>query len=373
LEVELQRELSSVSSGHAIDPPRVFVIGSHSFPDALEWHLMDSFKHLGCPAELFETRFTPAGIPAIVRPVLQKLSATFLREPERLFEKRLLRYVQHFQPDLILVTLGNQVSPKTVRRIRSVSKAPIVCWCQDQMTTIGRQFLLGSEYDVVFVKDRYMQDLFSRMIKSTPFMYLPEACNPRIHRSVQLTPADKAFYGCEVMIAGTLYYYRQEILQQLDNFNLKIWGMRPSWLLNRLSEKHTGKEVFADDKARAVAGASICLNTLHYAEVDGLNCRAFEIAGCGGFQLISAVPVLAEHFEIGNEIVDFRTTAQLAELIRHYLDHPEQATEIAQRGQLRAHREHTFEKRLSEILRIALGYRAIVAQPAAIPPVHESN
>jgi spore maturation protein CgeB len=357
--VEFERETSPANWRIETNPPRVLVLGSHIFTDALEWHLVDSFKHLGCPVEFFETRITPAGAPKFARAVLHKLSATFLREPERVFENRLLRSVREFEPALILVTLGNQVSPKTILRLRSVTKAPIVCWCQDQMTTIGRQFLLGSDYDVVFVKDRYMQDLFSRMIKSTPFLYLPGACNPRVHRSVELTAADRTVYGCEVMIAGTLYYYRQEILRQLADFDLKLWGARPDWLLFRLAKQCAGREVFGDDKARAVAGAKICLNTLHYGEVDGLNCRAFELAGCGGFQLITAVPVLSEHFEVGSEIQEFKTTDQLVELIRHYLDHPELAAKIARRGQLRAHRDHTFEHRLREILRVALGYEAI--------------
>jgi len=229
------------------------------------------------------------------------------------------------------------------------------------MTTIGRQYLLGSEYDAVFVKDRYMQDLFSRMIKSTTFHYLPEACNPRVHRPVELTSEDRQAYGCDVMLAGTLYYYRQEILRQLSGFDLKLWGLRPDWLLYRLAIPYSGIEVVVDSKARAVAGARICLNTLHYGEVDGLNCRAFEIAGCGGFQIITDVPVLAEHFDIGREVVNFRSTAQLVELIRHYLDHPERAAQIARQGQLRAHREHTFEHRVNEIFKVALGYNALAA------------
>src|SRR5271157_1991415 len=239
----------------ATERPRVFVIGAHIFPDALEWHIVDSFRHLGCPVEFFETRIVPAAFPRIARHALHKLAGMTLREPERLFESRLLRSVQGFDPALILVTLGNQVSPKTIQRLRTITKASIVCWCQDQMTTIGRQFLLGSEYDAVFVKDRYMQDLFSRMIKSTPFFYLPEACNPRVHRSVELSDADRRLYGCDVMIAGTLYYYRQEILRHLSEFDLKIWGTRPDWLLSRMASRHGGREVFAVEKARAVAGA----------------------------------------------------------------------------------------------------------------------
>jgi spore maturation protein CgeB len=202
-----------------------------------------------------------------------------------------------------------------------------------------------------------MQEVFSRMIKSTTFFYLPEACNPRMHRSVELTDVDRNVYGCEVMIAGTLYYYRQEILRQLADFDVKIWGVRPDWLLYRLASPHSGREVWGDDKARAVAGAKICLNNLHYSEVNGLNCRAFEMAGCGGFQIISSVPVLREHFEIGAEIVEYRTADELVELVRHYLKHPELAEEIARRGQARAHREHTFEHRLSEIMRNTLDYR----------------
>jgi spore maturation protein CgeB len=135
----------------------------------------------------------------------------------------------------------------------------------------------------------------------------------------------------------------------------KASEFQPDWLLGRLDPECFGRPVFAEDKARAIAAARICLNTLHYAEVDGLNCRAFEIAGCGGFQLITSVPVLGEHFAVGSEIVEFKTTAQLAELVRHHLDHPELAATIAKRGQERAHRDHSYEVRLREILAISLG------------------
>jgi spore maturation protein CgeB len=357
--IDVGREHIPASPQTKAKAPRVLVVGHHIFPDALEWHIVESFRHLNCATEFFESAISFNWTPKLLQQGIRKFTNVFLREPERLYERRMLRAVQEFEPTLILVTLGNQLSPKTVQRLRSVTQARIVCWCQDQMTTLGRQFLLGSEYDAVFVKDRYMQDLFSRMIKSTSFFYLPEACNPRVHRTVELSEEERKVYGCDVMIAGTLYYYRQEILRHLADFDLKIWGRRPDWLLSRLSVPHRGREVFTDDKARAANGARICLNTLHYGEVDGLNVRAFELAGCGGFQLISSVPVLAQHFDIGSEIIAFRSTGELVELVRHYLDRPELAAEIAVRGQHRAHREHTYEHRLREILRITLGYDVI--------------
>jgi spore maturation protein CgeB len=335
--------------------PRVLVIGSQAFPDTMEWHVIDSLRHLGCPHELFDTRMSWGGPRSLLSSVAGKLANTLLREPERLNEKSLLRKVATFEPTIVLVILGNQLSPKTVAQLRTVTKAPLVCWCQDQMTTLGRQYLIGSGYDAVFLKDRYMQGLFERMIKSTSFHYMPEACNPRIHRTVELTGDDERRLGCDVMLAASLYYYRQEILQQLHEFDLKLWGYRPDWLVYRLQGKHGGREVVMEEKAKAMRAARVCLNTLHFAEVDGLNCRAFEIAGCGGFQLVSAVPVLAEHFEPGREVVSFDSADQLVERIRYYLRNPAEARAIAARGQARAHGEHTYEHRLQQIFATVLG------------------
>lgn len=339
------------AAASAAPAARVLVIGSVCSVDSHEWHVMDALRHMGVPAFFFQARLG-LGAARTLNLAINKLASTFLREPELLYEKRLLSEMRRFQPTIVLVIQGSQVSPKTVAKLRSVTKALIVCWCQDPLIALGRQFMLGAGYDTVFVKDRHMQDVFSRMIRSTTFRYLPEACNPRVHRSVELSAEDQVNYGCEIMIAGTLYYYRQEILRQISDFDLRVWGSRPGWLLYRLSGRHQGREVVMEEKAKAMRAARICLNTLNYSEVNAMNCRAFEIAGCGGFQLMSSAPVIAEHFEPGVELVTFDSVEDLLEKIRHYLDNPQQAAEIALRGQQRAHREHTYEIRLGEILRI---------------------
>jgi spore maturation protein CgeB len=337
---------------------RVLVVGSNADEDSFEWHVDSSLRHMGCEVILFHDRDGASSVASLPRKALNKFAQTLLREPERIGERRLLRAVADFEPEAILVLLGNQVSPKTIAAIRKISRAPILCWCQDQLSTLGRQYLLGSGYDAVFVKDRYMQDLFSRMIRSTTFHYLPEACNPYIHRPLELSGENATTYACEVMIAGTLYYYRQEILQQLDGIDIKIWGGRPDWLIDRMPGGFMGREVRGDDKVYAMRAAKICLNTLHYAEVNGLNCRAFEIAGCGGFQLINSVPVLAEHFMPDLEVAVYHTTDELRDKVRYYLDRPELARQIADRGRVRAHRDHTYEQRLHCILRVALPTRS---------------
>lgn len=334
-------------------PRRVLVVGLRYGPDSMEFHVVDALRHLQIEVEYFSARVQIPGLPALAQKAVTKVINTWLREPELLVESRLLGIVDRFAPELILVILGSQVSPKTIDRIRARSSAPVVCWCQDQMTTLGRQYLLGSSYDAVFVKDRYLHSLFSRMSGSNRFHYLAEACNPRVHRPLEPTAEDHARYGCDVMIAGTLYYYRQEILQALDaEFDLKVWGNRPDWLSYRLESRHMGREVLGDEKVKAARAARIALNSFHFAEVDGLNCRAFELAGCGAFQLCTDTPALAQHFMPGVEMETFDSLAQLTDKIRHFLKYPDEAAAIAQRGQLRAHAEHTYEHRLDQIFKI---------------------
>jgi spore maturation protein CgeB len=345
---------------------RILVLGSSNYPDSMEWHVIDALRHMGIDARLFCANTTFTGVPGPLGRAAGKLLGLAVREPERIIEGRLLRTVADFSPQLVLVLLGNQYSPKTVQLVRAKCQAPIVCWCQDQLSTMGRQYVLGAHYDAVFTKDRYMQDIFSRMVRSTSFHYLPEACNPRVHRTVELAEDDKRKYGCDLMIAGNLYYYRQEILQQLTEFDLKMWGASTDWLVDRLGSRHQNRPVYGDEKARAVRAALICLNTLHYAEINSLNCRAFEIAGCGGFQLISSVPVLAEHFVPDLELVTFATVDELIEKARYYLRNPDKAGLIARTGQARAHRDHTYEKRLEQVITLVLGSNALPTTATSI-------
>jgi spore maturation protein CgeB len=211
------------------------------------------------------------------------------------------------------------------------------------------------------------------MLRASCFWYLPEACNPRLHRSVALVEADRARLGCDLMLAGSNYYYRQDILASLGEFDLRFWGSTPHWLVDRLGARNQHASVFGEDKAVAVAAARICLNTLHYSEVNGLNCRTFEVAGCGGFQLVTDVPVLREHFVPGEEIVAFSSADDLCDKVRYYLVHPDEAQAIARRGQARAHREHTYEARLLEILARALPGTLPGPPAAAISLVDASN
>lgn len=333
---------------------RVVVLGKSWAPDCMESHVVAALHAMGHDAWCLDSSGNKPGGHLLFQRVRYRIETSLLREPERIGESRLARRVADLAPDLVLVIQGNQLSPKTVAALRRVISSPIVCWCQDAISSYGRQHVLGAEYDAVFLKDPYLVSLFSGHIASTQFHYLPEACNPDVHRPMVINEIEQQQYGCEVLMLGSLYYYRQELLRQLHDFDLHIYGNRPAWLVDRLPGRHRGSDLILDQKAKAVAAAKVSLNPLHCAEIDGLNCRAFELAGCGGFQIMNLKPVLQKHFEPGEEVETFSSMGELKEKLHYYLKNPDQARVIAKRGQQRAHREHTYQHRMAKILEVSV-------------------
>jgi spore maturation protein CgeB len=218
------------------------------------------------------------------------------------------------------------------------------------MGSMGRQYIIGAKYDYVFAKDQAMVDRLRQFTGTKQVHYLPEACNPEIHRPLAPTDDDRLRFGCDVTTAATLYYYRSEILEALAGIDMRIWGTLPRYYDGPLRGFATGRQVFGRDKAACFNCAKIVINSLYPLEFDGLNARAFEVAGCGGFQLITHCDAVARHFEPGKDIETFRDLAELRNKVRYYLEHDDQRRAIAEAGRLRAHREHTYRNRLQQML-----------------------
>jgi spore maturation protein CgeB len=81
-----------------------------------------------------------------------------------------------------------------------------------------------------------------------------------------------------------------------------------------------------------------------------IKARTFEVPGAGGFLLTEAAPGLDRYFSISREIATFETLSQLVEKVRYYLDRPDERDAIARAGHARTMAEHTYERRISEIL-----------------------
>lgn len=120
--------------------------------------------------------------------------------------------------------------------------------------------------------------------------------------------------------------------------------------------RHHG-EVWGLDMYRTLARSKVTLNRhINVAENNANNMRLFEATGVGTLLITDRKDNLGEIFEIGKEVVAYSSEEEAAELIRYYLNHPEEAATIASAGQARTLREHTYRHRMKELLSLLERY-----------------
>jgi len=113
--------------------------------------------------------------------------------------------------------------------------------------------------------------------------------------------------------------------------------------------RHHG-EVWGLNMYRALARSGITLNRhINVAENNANNMRLYEATGVGTLLLTDRKDNLGELFEVGKEIVVYSTQEEAAELVRYYIDHPDEAIAIASAGQNRTLSEHTYAHRMKEL------------------------
>ncbi len=137
-----------------------------------------------------------------------------------------------------------------------------------------------------------------------------------------------------------------------ENNSMRLFGYGADNLpsASSIRQRHGG-EVWGLDMYRALARSRITLNRhINVAENNANNMRLYEATGVGAMLLTDRKDNLHELFEVGREVVAYSSKEEAGELVRHYLDHPDEAAQIAQAGQARTLREHTYAQRMQELV-----------------------
>ena len=75
-------------------------------------------------------------------------------------------------------------------------------------------------------------------------------------------------------------------------------------------------------------GSRIVFNNFHYAEIESVNNKFFEINGSGAFQICDYKPMLHDLLPIDPTKVSFKNVDEAINLIDYYLKQPEERFEI---------------------------------------------
>lgn len=266
----------------------------------------------------------------------------------------LIRATKNYRPDLLFIDTGETICPETLRTIAEMKERPIIInWLLDdpfRNPNWGNVIRGLPFYDYLFVFDPYyIGPLKGAGAKDV--RYLPLACDPDIHRKFNLDTKEMAKLNTEVCFAGTLTSKRVQLFNELNGFDLGLWGWHTKILKKYPTVKrfYRGK-AFGEMLSKVFSYSKIVLNIHHEQSVLGVNLRTFEAAGCKAFQLVDYIKEIQSLFTIGEEIITYKSYRELKEKIIYYLKHENEMEEIAQNAQKRAYGEHTYSHRMNLIL-----------------------
>ena len=321
---------------------------------------IDAFKKLGHTVEIFHGASYLEAYSAIRKTninlqVRAQIENNFLQVIGQVLSSQ----IDTFAPDILFTVAQAPVSPIVLDKCKKQNIKTIMWFVEDyKIFTYWKAFAPLYDYFAVIQKEPFLS-LLAQVGQNNAF-YLPLAANPHLHKEQTLSNDEKEHYGSAISFMGAGYANRQKAFLELVPYGLKIWGTE--WdganekLLARLQDN--GKRLNPKEYIKIFTATDININ-LHSSvqddelitEDDFVNPRTFELASCGAFQLVDKRKYLSEMFTDG-EIATFSSMQELHEKIRYYLENPSEAKQIAQKGQLRVLKEHTYQKRMAQLLTI---------------------
>ena len=136
--------------------------------------------------------------------------------------------------------------------------------------------------------------------------------------------------------------------------SIDFWGYGPrGWPRDSPIRRNYRGEAWGLGMYRVLRAARIAVNR-HIGEAAEFanNMRLYEATGVGTMLLTDAKANLGDLFEPGREVVTYSSADELADAVDHYLRHHSERRAIARAGQQRTLREHTYRKRMEELVAI---------------------
>lgn len=277
-----------------------------------------------------------------------------------------VKLAREFRPDAVIVLDGVQrMAVEQIAGLRSLG-IKTAAWFVDDPYYTDLTTSMAFNYDLVFTIELSCFHLYQQLGHQGAH-YLPLGVHPRLFAPLRTTPA----YHSDICFIGTAFWNRvnffDSVMPYLHNRKFRIIGL---WW-DRMKHYHTMKrDVFLnrwlspEETAKYYNGAKIVVN-LHRSHDDttynsnsrripalSLNPRTFEIAACGAFQLSDVRSDVSRFFQPGREIETFSSAEEFVHKVNLYLANREARQTVALQGLARTLAEHTFGRRIAEMLRI---------------------
>lgn len=321
-----------------------------------------AFEMLGAKVSCIEyDLFFSVGTIKIRRSDIPVLGSISERSALQGFRETAIAHVRSRPIDLILIVRPDRINSETLARLRDICPNTFICaWFLDPWLRYPLSDQAVLFYDAVFFYDR--SDLISQGGRIRNAFSLPAAFD---HLEFNYAPGalEKRYEFCFI---GSLNPSRTELIARL--YEHLAHGPRSVWvsvgkrrtakgLLRALASRESRHMRFpvryVDSIGRDAAGvynsSTACLNNHQAGTKEGLNPRVFEIPGSGGVQVCDAVSGIENYFEPDREIILYSSWEELLMKYDRLKSDKKLRNRVARAGSRRAHAEHTFKHRMSEV------------------------
>jgi hypothetical protein len=283
----------------------------------------------------------------LVRPVLKSLSS----QDPWLYDI-LAAQIKYSKPDILLNDSMNSISSQFLREMK-----PHVRFLMGQhaATKLSEENDYSS-YDLILSSFPPTLDWFHH--KGIPAEMIRLGFEPKVLS--YLKPEDRTF-GVTFLgsfFAG-IHSSRAALLESLcDRIEeIRVWGTGIDQLsfTSPIRRCYMG-QAWGREMYQILRKSKITLN--HHGDIAPYanNMRLYEATGVGTLLITDWKENLHEMFEPGKEVVGYKSPEECLELIQYYLGHHEERETIADAGQERTLKEHTYYQRMQELVAIVRKY-----------------
>ncbi len=162
------------------------------------------------------------------------------------------------------------------------------------------------------------------------------------------TPDDPKKWVAEIVASQKRIAY----VSALSDFGIHVWGdERWTEVSSAVPGVHyRGLAEQGHELTCVYSSAEIHVDVNRIYQPEAIPMRVINVMACGGFLIAEHSESIEELFEVGKEIETYRTIEELEAKVAHYLEHPGEAREIAQRGLEAVRQRHTMRIRAASLL-----------------------
>jgi len=247
---------------------------------------------------------------------------------------------------------GLSLTPETIIAINNLGIATLNMSLDDMSGLANKMRVDGFDAGIASIAPYFDMSYTSTLAACEEYLlldarpyYLSMGANPNVYRRLNLKR------DIPIAFFGQRHGIRAALVNDLARKGLTVQTFGTGWQsdylpIEKIIELINRTEIVLGHGHHASWGDSSTVR------VTCLKGRDFEIPMCGALYLTTFDPELQLHFDIGKEIVCYRTVDDLYDTITYLLSNPDKMGAIREAGWQRAHAQHTWQHHFEEFFHV---------------------